>query len=228
MASNNRPLSLLVVASKICERIVLNQFSSYLSKHNRLSIHQSGNKKHHSTETLNILVSDFMLEDMDKKMLSTLILLDWSKAFDSVSYPILLHKLSSVGASPDTLKWFKSYLNGRSQSVRIGSTVSLPLPITHGVPQCAILSPLLFCIYMNDLPVVTPSCELDSYVDDSKLYLSFSTKDMEQATQNLEEDLHRVAKWCCENQLLINPAKTKFILVGTRHLMQTLHILRCH
>ena len=91
-----------------------------------MSIHQSGNKKHHSTETLNILVSDFMLEDMDKKMLSTLILLDWSKAFDSVSYPILLHKLSSVGACPDTLKWFKSYLNGRSQSVRIGSTVSLP------------------------------------------------------------------------------------------------------
>ena len=126
VASNNRPLSLLVVASKICERIVLNQFSSYLSKHNRLSIHQSGNKKHHSTETLNILTLCWDPESMDKKMLSALILLDLSKAFDSVSYPILLHKLSSVGASPDTLKWFKSYLNGRSQSVRIGSTVSLP------------------------------------------------------------------------------------------------------
>ena len=83
-------------------------------------------------------------------------MLDLSKAFDGVSYPILLHKLSSVRVSPDKLKWYKSYLNGRSQSVRQGSTVSLPLPITHGVPQGAILSPLLFCIYtVNDLSVVT-------------------------------------------------------------------------
>ena len=57
--------------------------------------------------------------------------------------------------------------------------MSLPLPITHSVPQGAILSPLLFCIYMNDLLVVTQSCKLDLYVDDSKLYLSFSIKDME-------------------------------------------------
>ena len=92
---------------------------------------------------------------MDKKMLSALILLDLSTAFDSVSYPILLHKLSSVRVSSDKLKWYKSYLNGRSQSVRLGSTVSLPLPITHGVPQCAILSPLLFCIYMNELKTVS-------------------------------------------------------------------------
>ena len=72
------------------------------------------------------MVSDFMLEAMDKKMLSALNIVRLSKTFDSVSYTILLHKLSSVGVSLDTLKWFKSYLNGRSQSVRIGSTVSLP------------------------------------------------------------------------------------------------------
>ena len=120
--------------------------------------------------------SDFILEAMDKQMLSALNIVRLSKTFDSVSYTILLHKLSSVGVSLDTLKWFKSYLNGRSQSVRLGSTVSLPLPITHVVPQGAILSHLLFYIYMNDLPIVTQSCELDSYVDDSKLYLSFSIK----------------------------------------------------
>ena len=69
------------------------------------------------------MVSDFMLEAMDKKMLSALNIVRLSKTFDSVSYTILLHKLSSVGVSLDTLKWFKSYLNGRSQSVRTGSTV---------------------------------------------------------------------------------------------------------
>ncbi len=71
------------------------------------------------------------------------------------------------------VKWFQDYLTGRSQYVRIGSTKSSARPITHGVPQGAILSPLLFCIYINDLPGSIQSCNLDSYVDDSKLYKSF-------------------------------------------------------
>ena len=69
-----------------------------------------------------------------------------SKAFDSIDHPILLHKLSNIDASPDTLKYFRSYLSDRTQIVRIGSSLSSPLPITHGVPQGAIFSPQLFCI----------------------------------------------------------------------------------
>lgn len=222
VASNNRPLSLLVVVSKVCEKVALNQFSSYLTENKRISSHQSGNRRFHSTETLNILVSDTMLDAIDKKNVTALVLLDLSKAFDSVSHSILLHKLSCIGASSDSVKWFKSYLSGRSQYVRIGSTVSSTLPITHGVPQGAILSPLLFCIYINDLPTATQSCNIDSYVDDSKLYQSFSIEDMERTTVNLEEDLHRAARWCFEHQLLINPAKTKFLLVGSRPMLQNL------
>ena len=188
----------------------------------RLTSHQSGNRKHHSTETLNILVSDTILEAMHKSRLSALILLDLSKAFDSISHSILLQKLSCVGASPESVKWFSSYLTGRSQRVRIGSTVSSPLSITHGVPQGAILSPLLFCIYLNDLPLAPQTCHLESYVDDSKVYLSFPIREMGHATQILEEDLYRVTKWCSENQLRINPDKTKFLLVGTQQLLRRL------
>ena len=222
LASNNRPLSLLVVASKICERVVLNQLSTYLAENNRFSSHQSGNRKYHSTETINIMVTDCILDAMDKKMLTALVLLDLSKAFDSVSHTILLHKLSCIGVSPDAVKWFDSYLSGRSQFVRIGTEISSSLPIIHGVPQGAILSPLLFCIYTNDLPSTTESCSLDSYVDDSKALLSFSVKDIEQATYNLQSDLNRIVRWCSANQLLINPGKTKFLLIGTRQLMQTI------
>ena len=222
VASNNRPLSLLPVASKVCERIVLNQLSGYLSDHNRLTHHQNGNKKLHSTETLSIYITDNILEAMDNKKITVLILLDLSKAFDSINHQRLLKKLTSVGASPATVKWFESYLSHRTQTLRIGSTLSDPLTISHGVPQGAILSPLLFCIYTNDLPNTPLTCEIESYVDDSKILRSFHTPESERAMLEIEEDLHRVAIWCCENHLLINPEKTKFLLLGTRQLMNRL------
>ncbi|CAB3994943.1 Hypothetical predicted protein [Paramuricea clavata] len=174
-ASNNRPLSLLTFLSKICEKVALNQFGSYLMKNKKLSTHQSGNKKHHSCETLNLLTGDTILKAMDGKLVTALILIDLSKAFDSVNHTSLLTKLSNVGASPSVVKWFESYLTGRTQSVRIGSTVSTPLPVSYGVPQGAILSPLLFSIYTNDLPSsVVHHSKLESYVDDSKILLSFT------------------------------------------------------
>ena len=222
VASNNRPISLLAIASKVCEKIVLEQFSSYLISKNLLSPHQSGNKKLHSTETLNIFSTDTMLEAMDKKELTALVLLDLSKAFDSINHHRLLHKLANVGASPATVQWFKSYLSDRFQSTRINSTLSDPLPITHGVPQGATLSPLLFCIYLNDLLSVSRDSNLESYVDDSKVLLSFPLRQIDAAIINLEQDLHRVASWCCENHLLINPGKTKYMMIGTRQLMSKL------
>ena len=114
--------------------------------------HQAVNKKAHSTETLNILLTDKILEAMDKKQITALVLLDLSKAFDSIDHARLLHKLSNIGASPSSIKWFKSYLSGRRQYVRIGSAHSKTLPIMHGVPQGAILSPLLFCIILMIYP----------------------------------------------------------------------------
>ena len=124
VASNNRPLSLLSVVSKVCEKIVLEQFTDYLVSNNRLTSHQSGNKKYHSTETLNVFIMDSILESMDKKQLTALVLLDLSKAFDSINHNRLLRKLENIGASPATVEWFKSYLSSRSQSVRIQSILS--------------------------------------------------------------------------------------------------------
>ena len=217
--TNNRPLSLLPTISKICEKVVLNQFSSYLTKNKRLNCHQSGNRKYHSTETLNIFTTDSFLDAMDQKKVTVLVLLDLSKAFDSLSYQILLRKLVNVGVSQTALKWFESYLSGRSQAVRIGTSVSTPLPLLHGVPQGAILSPLLFNIYINDLPSVPRHCILKSFVDDSKLLLSFYVKDLDDSSKKVEADLLEVTKWCCNNCLLLNPDITKLLLLGTRQML---------
>ena len=99
VASDNRPLSLLAVTSKVCEKIVLDQFTASVTGNNRLSTHQSGNKKLNSTETLNIHLTDHILKAMDKKKITFLILLDLSKAFDSIDHDRSLYKIFSMGAS---------------------------------------------------------------------------------------------------------------------------------
>ena len=182
---------MLTVASKICEKVALQQFSNYLQRNGLLNKHNSGNRKYHPIETLNIMISDFLLGAMDNKRLSALILLHISKAFDNISHSILLQKLSLVAADKTT-KWFESYLTDRTQVVHISTSTSTPLPITHGVPQGAILSPLLFFIYFSDLRLAPQVCNLDSYVDDSKIFLSIPVKYAESAERVLEKDLRLV------------------------------------
>ena len=83
---NNRPISLLPIVSKTCERVVHNQFINYLAENERLPVNQSGNRKQHSTETLGLSVTDYILDAMDKKLVTAMVLLDFSKAFDSIGH----------------------------------------------------------------------------------------------------------------------------------------------
>ena len=175
----------------------------------RLSVHQSGNKTWHSTETSLIHSTDSILKAIDQKKVTAVILLDMSKAFDSVNHNILLAKLEDVGVTSTCLACgFKSYLSERYQAVRINSTLSEKIPVVSGVPQGSILGPLLFSIYVNDLPSAAKNCSSESYVDDTKLFLSFRINDSNTALTDLHEDLIRMRNWCFDNLLLLNPDKT--------------------
>ena len=154
--NNNRPISLVPLLSKVVERIALCQFNNYLikKKKNRLTSHQSGNRKFHSTETLSLLVSDHICKAMDKKQITVMVLIDLSKAFDSLCHLNLLNKLTNLGTSNKARMWFQSYLTNSQQCTRIATSLSEPLTVTHGVPQGSILGPMLYGLYMNDLPDV--------------------------------------------------------------------------
>ena len=159
---------------------------------------------------------------MDNKQLSIVVFIDLSKAFDSVQHETLLQKIRDLGASPAVYTWFKSYLSDRLQYVRIGTISSEVASLKYGIPQGSVLSPFLFNIYTNSLPSTPKSCRLESYVDDSKSFLSFSVSTMDRSLTAIEEDLEGVFEWCCNNSLLINPDKTKMLVVGSRKLLQQL------
>ena len=220
--NNYRPISLLPIVSKVTERLVHGQLMEHLIRNNKLAAHQSGNRKLHSTETALLYVTDQLLQAMDNKKVSIMVLLDMSKAFDSIRHDILLSKLQYLDFSQGALDWFQSYLSNRQQCVRIGDAVSKVLPLEFGVPQGSILGPVLFTIYVNDLLSVPKRCLSASYVDDCKLYLSFSPAELPTSILALNEDLTRISQWCCKNSLLINPDKTKVLAVGLPQLLKKL------
>ena len=156
----------------------------HLIRNNKLAVHQSGNRKLHSTETALLYVTDQLIQAMDSKNLSIIIIvLDMSKAFDSIRHDILLSKLQNLDFSQGALDWFQSYLSNRQ--------------------QC----PVLFTIYVNDLLSVPKRFLSASYVDDCKLHLSFSPAEMTTSISAVNEDLMRISQLCCKNSLLINSEK---------------------
>ena len=124
-----------------------------------------------------------------------------------------MSKLSSVGVSTSALEWFTSYLSNRKQRTSCENELSEALPVTFGVPQGSILGPLLFLVYINELPAVIEHCEVSLYADDTVLYC-FS-KDSHQLESKLNEDLYNVALWLKENKLTLNLSKTKSMLIGS-------------
>ena len=142
--------------------------------------------------------------------------MDLSKAFDTLDHNILLHKLRHYGIKGSALSWFKSYLSNRYQYVEINGIKSNTQCLRTGVPQGSVLGPLLFIIYMNDIPNSSSMLKFILFADDTSLLdtinLSISPNDNDSLIQSLNTELSKIYDWLAVNKLSLNISKTKFMI----------------
>ena len=210
---NYRPISTLSPFSKVFERLIYNQLNNFLEKNNISYQYQFGFRKGYSTEQAILEITDSLKKALDKKMVTCGLFLDFSKAFDTVNHDILLSKLYHYVVRGTPFNWFKSYLHNRTQFVEIGNTKSSYETIVCGIPQGSPLGPLLFLLYINDLPNCSKKLSFRIFADDTNM---FYTCDKLQHLETItNEELKLVFKYCDINKLSINLAKTNYMVISS-------------
>ena len=205
--SNYRPISLLCVPGKLMETCVSQTITTHLADHELSHTHQWAYKKGHSTELLLVKMTEDWRRALDDNLVIGVVFVDFRKAFDSISHPILLRKLQELGVSGNLWSWIKNYLSNRHQATVINGHVSKSMPVKFGVPQGSVLGPILFSLFCNDLPDIDDlkEGEIYMYADDTTLYVIAPNHDL--VANILNRILGKLYKWCCENRL--TPILTK-------------------
>ena len=228
---NYRPVSNLSFLSKVLERVVAARLTNYMTINQLHEPMQSAYRACHSTETALVRVQNDILRTLDQGGAAILVLLDLSAAFDTIDHSILLSRMESVlGVRGSALQWFKSYLLGRKQRIKINDDFSENQEILWSVPQGSVLGALLFLIYIIPLAQLIRSYGLNNhgYADDTQLCLSFKkTSDnaiVKSEILNLEKCLCDISVWMSQNKLKLNNDKTEIILFGSKKHLAELNI----
>ena len=217
--NNYRPISVIPVVSKVFEKIVYDQLYQYLNDNQLLSSCQSGFRSLHSTLTALLEATNSWSVSIDNGFLNGVVFIDLKKAFDTIDHEIILRKLSYFGADQATAKWFQSYLSNRTQRCNVNGNLSTASTVTCGVPQGSILGPLLFLMYINDLPNCLRVAAPRMFADDTSITLSAKTvADLKLAVTS---ELNNLTCWLRANKLSLNVAKTELMIIGSRQRLNT-------
>lgn len=214
--SNYRPISVLNILSKIIEKHAFRNLYSYFEKNNILSESQFGFRYGRGTSQAILKHCSYIYEKLDDNDIVFAMYLDFKKAFDSVDHEILLRKLSFYGVRGIPNQWLKSYLTDREQYVNINGVCSLSRTLYHSVPQGSNLGPLLFLIYINDLPNSSDSFSYTMFADDCTIACNIDRNHLNIAHQTINDNLLPIVEWITANRLKINVEKTKYILYSYR------------
>ena len=215
--NNYRPISLLSSFSKLFEKIVAKQINYFLNHRDILYMHQYGFRKGHNTShpVMHFLDKIYSSLNKDTPDFTLGIFIDLKKSFDTVDHEILLQKMEHYGFRGTSNLWFKNYLTGRTQFVNINGTNSNLREMTCGVPQGSVLGPLLFLLFINDMPLATELFTL-LFADDTTYQLSGNNLSELYANANIE--LEKAATWFKSNKLTLNVKKTKYILFRSKNM----------
>ena len=220
--NNYRPISLLSSFSKLMEKIVARQLVGFLNSHNLFYKHQYGFRTNHNTSQPVLHFTDKIFNALNQKpSAATLaIFIDLKKAFDTVDHKILLQKMEHYGIRGTSNAWFDNYLSDRKQFVSIKGIQSETVNIICGVPQGSVLGPLLFLIFINDLPNATEFLTL-LFADDTTFQMS--EVNIESLFENANLELEKASTWFKANKLTLNVKKTKFMIFTDKNIQISLN-----
>ena len=208
-----RPISILLIFSKILEQVIMKQLCLFIEDQLVYSKNQSGFRKNHSTNTLLIKMRDDILNAQDRGEVT---MRNFSKAFDTVDFVALLQKLHKLNFSKEALKFILSDLTDRKQFVQIDNKISSNKTVKFGVPQGSILGPVLFNIYVSDMNTVCEGSTCLLYADDSNIYNHCKPADIPESITKLQTKINEVHKWSKNKNLIFNPDKTKFMIFSNK------------
>jgi len=210
--TNYRPISILTTFSKIFEKIIAIRLTSFIDKNNIFSNSQFGFRKNHSAYMSLMKLYDKITQAIDNNEYCIGIFIDLSKAFDTLNHDILLKKLEFYGIRDLPNLLLKSYLMNRKQYVLFNNITSTRECINCGVPQGSILGPLLFLIYVNDMPNICRKLLFMLFADDTSIL--YSNSDIMQLMNTINSELINLSDWFKANRLSLNIQKTSFIMFG--------------
>lgn len=205
--SNYRGIAKLSAIPKLFEKLVTDIVSYNVSP--IIDSRQHGFRKGLSTVTNLLQFSSHVINGFISGMQTDVIYTDFSKAFDKVNHSLLIQKLNAVGFKGNIIDWITSYLTGREQMVTFGDSISRPIHVTSGVPQGSHLGPVLFLLFINDLPNAVTESNLLMYADDVKIFISC---DNAPDHVRLQYDLDAFYTWCKINLMELNLKKCKHMM----------------